>query len=277
MAEKKKQHYIPRFYLKNFAVMPDFENREPYVFVHSGRAVKHKSPSNTGYINYFYRIELGNIDRNYVEDLYSKIESDTKPVIQRVLSLGLDMLSENERYILARFISFLFTRTPKIRDLSHIALSNSLKAYVSNKVSLERMSKKFDIPYSPATGNLNSTLELPKETIMGVTLAAAIRYLPMFADRNWFLLYTEDLPFVTSDHPVVLYNPDIDHKKVLPGLAFSKTDFYFPLNSHICLYGSYSTIHNSKCSNEQVCFINSLLNDQKTDLIFASCDMTGKL
>lgn len=270
MAEKKKQHYIPQFYLKKFVQKTDNPKIEPSLWVHKNGVSKKKSPSNTGFESYFYAIDGEDLDKNHVEDLLSTIESDTKPVLDRMLSLGIHSITEHERYIFARFLSFMFSRTPKMRELNNIALSRVIKDYAFQKMNRDGIPLRFkNLSKDSVIELLNEHWTLPKDALIGMGLYGSVNNLPEFNDRNWCLFHTNDSHFITSDHPVVLINKYVDNDKALPGIVMRNTDFMFPLSPRVCLYGSYDNVVNQSVSSAKVKEINSLIFKQSTGCIFS--------
>ena len=74
MAEKKKQHYVPRFYLKYFSTTPEATHIGLCV-KESGKTVRQAGLKNQAYENYFYGKDTK------IEDGLSEIEAKAASVI----------------------------------------------------------------------------------------------------------------------------------------------------------------------------------------------------
>lgn len=269
-----KQHYVPKFYLKNFLPVENDPKRTPSLYVYQRGKVFRKSPENTGFQNYYYNVEIEGLAPSIVEDLLSVVESQARPVICKTLSLGLSFLSQDDRYHLTRFISFLFTRTPRMRELLRVKWANLTKHRLNihlEDVGVDKTIFKNDEAYFEF---LNNRLDFNSEFLIASSISAAIGQLPLFGDRNFLLLYSHSKKFVTSDNPVALHNRKLNCSDWLPGLGLPDTDFYLPLSGRVCLLGTYfySDSLTKKITDDEVQFINDLLCKQKNEYMFGSDD-----
>jgi len=270
MAEKKKQHYVPQFYLKKFVCKSNSPKIEPYLWIHENDVKKKKAPVNAAHKSYFYTVDTEGIDKNYVEDLLGVIEGETKPILDRILSLGINAITNPERYIFAKFLSFMLSRTPKMRELDESILSCSIKSHIFNNMKREDIPSRFkNMSEDSVIELLNEDLNIPKEALIGMALNFSVDCIPEFNARNWCLLHTNGICFITSDHPVVLLNQHVDSDKYLPGLRMKTTDFIFPLSPKVCLYGSYSNVENQALADDRVKKFNSLIYNQSKEVVFS--------
>lgn len=278
MSKKMKQHYVPKFYLKNFLPVENDPKRTPSLYVYQMGNIFRKSPENTGFKNYYYNVKIEGKEPSVIEDLLSVIESDAKPVISRTLSLGLSFLNEDDRYHLTRFISFLFTRTPRMRELLRVKWANFTKHGLDIHMQNNSVDKSIFKDSGAYLEFLNRKLDFNPELLIATSISAAIGQLTAFGDRNLILLYSHSKKFITSDNPVVLHNRKINCLDWLPGLGLPDTDFYLPLSSQVCLLGTYlySDSLTQKITDYKVQFINDLICKHKNEYLFGSDDVYFK-
>ncbi len=108
-------HYIPRFYLRNFEI----PSRRGHVVVYRrGRKPDLRGVQSVGSANDFYRLKAEdvNIDRNAPDEFLTRMESDAAPIINRVLIAPKLKLSDEELGVLAFFFGYLAVRTPVMRE-----------------------------------------------------------------------------------------------------------------------------------------------------------------
>ena len=108
-------HYIPRFYLKNFEI----PERRGHVFIYRrGRKPEVRGVKRVGSANDFYKLKAKevNIGRNAPDEFLTRMESDAAPIINRVLTAPKLELSNEEFGVLAFFFGYLAVRTPVMRE-----------------------------------------------------------------------------------------------------------------------------------------------------------------
>ena len=105
MTEKKKQHFVPRFYLRNFSLNAEGKKISLFNFA----ACKYVSCSNLydqAYKNYFYGEDLT------IEDALADLEKEAAKIINStLLNDTVPMMGSDEHHILLVFIMFLRQRT----------------------------------------------------------------------------------------------------------------------------------------------------------------------
>ena len=113
----KKQHFLPRFYLKRFA------DGNKFLQVYDKKRAKIISPrpySSVGYEHYFYAVQTGVPDEisQEIEEwlkVYEDIISKELPkIIENILSYK--QITVDERYILSALMCMLWLRSPSMRD-----------------------------------------------------------------------------------------------------------------------------------------------------------------
>lgn len=105
----KRQHFLPRFYLDNFA-----RDGLVAVFDRDGNEIRRQQPNNTAVIGHFYTMTDADGRRRFeIEALLAEYESKAKPVIEKLVA-GAAKLSADERSDLSIFIALAAMRTPEM-------------------------------------------------------------------------------------------------------------------------------------------------------------------
>jgi hypothetical protein len=111
-----KHHYVPAFYLRGFVDPACPPGDTPCVWLvdlDNGK-IKCKSPENAAAITDYYAVGDGE-NRQDVERYLSAVESQTAPVITRILG-DYDTIDENDKAILAYFAALQIVRVPQFRE-----------------------------------------------------------------------------------------------------------------------------------------------------------------
>lgn len=222
MTAAKIQHYVPKFLLRNFGL-----GKKDHVWVYdkqTGRSFQ-TNAKNVASESRFYDFEFDGSTYS-LESGLSEIESNTKPVIDRILHEdSVSALDAADRGRLASFLAIQFIRTKAFRmqwaDLPRI-LRRKVESMSGNVA-----------PGSQAEALIQQPTENQiKIDTTRMILDAPKTYGPHFLDKMWFLAKTTNShPFIISDNPVSLQN----HIDMGPygnlGLAVRGIEIYLPLSS----------------------------------------------
>lgn len=221
----KIQHYVPRFYLKNFSITKEkpyllhcFDKYASKTFVTDIRKI--------GCEKYFY--EFSNETTNLLEKDLSLLESKFNIAYNKILhNKDLLSLTESERRDFAHFIAVQLLRTNEKRE----SLKDLMKQ-LTEKLSKQKLSEEFEIELKEA--NTNESLK----NLHLNTLLDTEPYINIILNMKWVLFINKTtMPYWTSDNPINLYN-DLDLRPYGNlGLASRGIQVYFPLNPliSICL------------------------------------------
>jgi hypothetical protein len=112
-----KQHFVPQFYLKNFA---DDKGFIQVLDVKNQRIGQHRPYPGVGYEPFFYAVNTGVQDdiSQKIEDWLKSVEDWIALQLPRIIASikGLKHVTENDRYILSVFMSLLWLRAPAMRE-----------------------------------------------------------------------------------------------------------------------------------------------------------------
>jgi len=215
MPEKKKQHFVPRFYLKNFSL--NSSGKALSIFnLSNSKFIPDGNLKDQAYKNYFYGRDLN------IENALSELEGIAAKIIRDIIDWNsVANFSREDRYYLLEFVVFLSERTVCMVNQLNESADKFIKAIVS---------KDPGIPIGINEGNFSLT-----QPTQFALYRAAIS-LPVMFDLSYKLIINQTkIPFITSDHPVVLYNQFLEDQKVPggnTGLASKGLQIFLPLSPH---------------------------------------------
>lgn len=222
MADKKKQHYVPRFYLKLFS---DTQKKAINLFnISNENHVKRANLKNQCYESYFYGKDLT------IENAFSDIEAFTSKLINKILddNDGPKRFSQDHSSLLT-FILLQHARTKYAEQASNEQYDKIIKQIFSKDPKFKDID--FDnIEISLTDGVLNP-------------IRAIAQLIPLVMDLHPKLLINKtNINFITSDNPVFFYNIACEKATNTSntGLASKGLLIFFPLDPkrYIVFYDS---------------------------------------
>jgi hypothetical protein len=194
---KKKQHYVPQFYLRGFTT----RGRQLQVFDKPLRRSFSASVMDVASQAYFYDLD-GQIDgaqkkSQVVEDFLGVVESDAAVHIATLLK-GLDRgepLDPSVKAGIAMWLAVQFFRTPEIRVATRQVWDSLRHALRNEKLApeLERGFEEWGRPESEAVVQAG----------LLVDPASMAKVVDVLLSHFWFVgVNNTNLPLWTSDHPV---------------------------------------------------------------------------
>ena len=266
MEKAKIQHYVPRFYLKNFAI----QRKGEYLLNCFDKTNSRKfqvNIRNIGCEKFFYETLK---DKQVIEKALSTLENDfTKVCNKLVTSRSLLSLKWNERKALASFVAIQDLRTKEFReDLRSI--SKELKR------ALEKRPLSEDLKEQLAEADTEESLRSIHSTALVETLLGKNDLIEMVLGMKWVLFENVTrIPLWTSDHPVNKFNP-IDLRPFGNlGYMSRGIQVFFPLNSSlgIVFCDPVEYFYNADrvtCIKDNVIFCNTLQVRSSTRHVFSS-------
>ncbi len=221
MTIAKVQHYVPQFLLRNFG-----NGKKDQLWVYD-KASNRSFASNTKNIaseSRFYDFEYQGQSLT-LETWLSELEGHAKSVIKFVLDADtLATLADEQRRILASFLSVQLTRTKTFREEWN-AFPRMLR---------ERLTRDGDKVASGSQAEeliRDPTENEAKEQTARIIFDAPATYASYFLDKDWVLAATtRKHPFLLSDNPLTRQNMiDRPHRGNL-GLKTPGIEIYFPLS-----------------------------------------------
>lgn len=211
-----KQHYVPRFYLKNFA---NNIKKEYFTYCYDIRQNKCYPANimNIGEEKYFYKIG----DQDFEED-FQKIEKLATPIINNLSKYKKikPLLNIENRSRLSIFMTIQFLRTKEMR-----------KSLTSFNSKISEYLQKFELSEEMDKFNKFLNEEYIKHHHINAINESMNSLAPMFLFKKWILIKNKtEIPFWTSDNPIVRYNPQGNI-----GLESDYIHIFFPINPKLCL------------------------------------------
>ncbi|MFB3888720.1 MAG: DUF4238 domain-containing protein [Candidatus Bathyarchaeia archaeon] len=263
---KRKQHYVPRFYLKNFAFLKNGE-----YYIHCLEKSNQKqfvvNIKDVGCENLFY--EVAKNAPQEMEDILSQHEERFVQVYNKlVASPFIQNLKWKEKEVFAQFIVIQELRTREMREHLRSMIKN-LNNWLSNKPLSENLEKQLK-EVSSEEGVRSLHLGVIKETLLGKN-----PLVEMLLDLKWIIYenYTK-IPFWTSDHPVNRYNPIDFSPYGNLGLQCRGIQIFFPLTPKlgIAFCDPFEYFFNPEkmvCIKDNVLFDNTLQLGTNTRHVFS--------
>ena len=249
--EVKRQHYVPRAYLRGFA---GEDGNLRVVDLEAGKEFR-ASEANAGLEGHFYDIEIEG-EALSTESWLSDLESKALPVIQRLLENPneISRLSRGEELALARFVAAFVFRTPAFRAWAE-ELSTSLSIQ-TREMMVGMLANSYDLSPQDAEeltvqwekeslGPEANGNEVPAATEMSTRMLGETQgFANLIMAAPWRIgCASGPLQLYTSDNPVSGYL-----RPVRPWWdtgAFASRDYYLALSKEILLKFERRPDHNS--------------------------------
>ena len=224
---KKKHHFVPVAYLNHFCD----EHGKIYVYRKDDpEKAHHLVPKNTGFHKYYYSQPLpdGGKEHNALEELFSGIEANWGAIVKKLLNR--EDINDFEHFY--NFITLQYARVPRNRDVIEKILAEVVRTMLSKSTLKQREIENLnDIKISV---DPHRSILLMGKAILGaeeVLNKVGLRILHNYTDN----------PFITSDNPVIWFDPFVAEEKMRP---YTTNDgeicFLFPITPKLLIYGHSS-------------------------------------
>jgi len=289
---KKRHHYVPQFYLAGF-----LDPQRPsslWVYEKGTGRVFPSTPRKIAVESHYYSFTGpdGNKDSNMLENLPSEIEGAAARGTAKILA-G-EPLSDEDRSNFAVFLGFLLVRVPNFQQLTESMVAGFAKMYSRRLASNPEWFRRSIEKYEKATGDdVGNDLEglrefaLRGEYDISVNRDFNLRFIllgerlaPILHQMTWtFLRATDDYKFLTSDNPLVYYDPTCDGNS-LHGVGFTNKhiEVTVPISRDIALLATWRDGRDSRylpVDNKTVKAVNRRAVISASRFIFASQESEG--
>lgn len=223
MNQTERQHYVPRFLLKNFT-----SEKQDHVFVFDKKEEKSfkTNVNNIAVEKNFYDIKIKGYNLT-IEPSLAELENYAADVIKKIISSeSLSSLKNKDYSILSLFIAVQYLRTYYLR------------------INMSRMNKKLE-KHLESMGvkpeNVENFEQINEEDLKKHTVSMIINYSHEFSklilEKEWILTKTDfSNPFIISDHPVTLAN-QYDHSPYGNiGFAVKGIEIYIPISDTLSIF-----------------------------------------
>ena len=231
--KKKRHHYIPKSYLKFFC-----DNSGQVLVYRKDDPCKaiSRSPDNVGFHKYYYSQPRpdGGEDHNALEDCFSKIEDKWPEIVDRLHR------QENVNDSLIDIFQFMIlqrARVPASRDATERVEAERTLALVRH------LDKAGKLPPKPVGfGNLLDQVEVSIDPHQSIhAMMPMIEGSCQVFDRIGFcaLHNKTDVPFLTSDNPVIWFDPSVKDADLRPYVLRPDGPvlLLFPVSPSLVIYG----------------------------------------
>jgi hypothetical protein len=217
MPENLRHHFVPQFYLRNFAT--DTEKRQIALYNLKGSqfvrstSIRHQAQRKKLY------------GTNAREKAFADLEGLAAGVLRHLVERRqIPKWRSAEHTTLMTHILFQLMRTPTAVDEAQESMTQWTKAVASHNETL-----------APHINDVSFEFK----DLLSFILSIAAQCIPIVLDlRHKLLINNTTKPFITSDHPVVLYNQFMEHRNKFgssTGLSAKGLQIFFPLNPTCCL------------------------------------------
>ena len=229
MTNVKKQHYVPRFYLRYFT---DDNKGQLFVFDKKSNFIFQKNITDICEQKYYYAFKDTEEYNFMLEEHLSRKESEFSDVINTVITTIenyyyhktkiIQTPNRNEKKVLLEFICYQILRVPKfIESLFSMTLPN-----------FKKFNKEDGIVQTE-----KETINEIKKYVFPYFFDKVDFLISILSKKNWkFLILSNNLNerFISSDNPIMITNSDIN-SPIRGALIDPMTEIAIPLSKNIAL------------------------------------------
>ena len=253
MRESYRHHFVPQVYLRFFAKERETKKGEYYLYVYD--TIQDKTfPSNVkdiGYKNDYNRVLISKYlppvpDGNelyYEKKFQELIENDWNSIVHQftaacTMTTSKKKLSYDMKFMLAKLIIIQSLRTPDARKITRsIGLKRRQELFDELNPIIQNSQRE---DFIQAFSNLEKAFSFDDEHSKSFHLWATTdntridRLAKLIVqNRIWMVYRSPDIihfPFITSDNPVVFYDPTLNKYGIVPnGIDTNTTIIGFPV------------------------------------------------
>ena len=237
---KKRHHYVPKAYLNFFC---NEEGKVRMYLKDDPDKVIHQAPDNAGFHKYYYSQPLpeGGMDHNALEDAFSELEAKWPPIVEQLQQ------RKNVNDSLGNIIAFTAlqrVRVPAARDASEKMLAELVKVTAQRLDAAGKLPPKpkgFEdiLDHAEVAIDPHKSLHAMEHNLRGLD--------QVFDQIGLGVLHNmTDIPFLTSDNPVIWFDPSIPETKMQPYVLQpgGPIVLLFPVAPNLMIYGHSSMREN---------------------------------
>jgi hypothetical protein len=218
MTEKKNQHYIPKFYLRNFSYQKN-KKQIGVLNIYNSLYIQRAKLKTQGSRKFFYGYD------GIIEDNLANVEGFLSQAINEIIDKKQVPKKNSERHLeLLSFVTLTDLRNP----IKVEGFKNQMKEMKKNLLELDpQVDVEIFVP--------NPT----HEEIIQLLLSNSVEMINYISDLEFKLLINNsDKPFISSDFPVVKYNQFLENAKwklSKSGYGTVGLQIFIPLNSELTI------------------------------------------
>ena len=248
MAEKKKQHYVPKFYLKFFSVANNHKKIKVCI-KRTGKIIQNADLENQAQEDYFYGKDLER------EEWFGNIEDTTSVILKEIIrSKRLPKNKSDEYYWIWLFILLQAYRTRANVDEFNNVVDKTMKT----AMKFDSKFKDFDF----------DTHFFGYDDASEKALDILLNSLPMMLDLQIKLLENNtNKSLITSDNPVSKYNQFLESRNFSfghYGMLSKGLQIFYPLSPDLTLVMYDPKVYKVGYRNQ---FSDILLNESDVEFL----------
>lgn len=235
MGKKIRHHYVPQAYLRQFC-----DQGKIWLYKKGEKTPPKKvSIRDVGLRKYYYSQQLsdGARDDDLFEELFSKYEARWPPLVKKILNYE-DINDSIE--LIREFIALQRVRVPASRDVIEQVEAHRLK-FLLNKLDAQGDIYPKPVGYEDIVSMIEFSIN--KEFSLHSMPRLINSIYKLFDHVSVAILKNKsELPFLTSDNPVVWFDPSVKEEYLRP--YHWKPDgnviFFFPISPRFLIMGDNS-------------------------------------
>lgn len=287
MTDTKKEHYVPRCYLKNFAL----ENTKIKIFDKFKMQTREQRIMEVAMENYFYDLDFSELIQKAELDENKKLKNDLKNIMHidnwEYIKNGLDkkfiekkyfapleqtysdlletfiykshdgnnwvinnckICSETEKRNMALFIAIQITRTKSYRENLNSSLSQFHQA-LEHKLQIKNKNSPLKELFKP---KIDDDYVKSLHSMIILDVDNTIKSADILDNHVWVIYVNKtDTPFYTSDNPVVTIPHKKDKYLSYSGLASEGVEVAFPISPQLMLAMYDKKMHENNIQDRQ--------------------------
>ncbi len=234
-----RQHYVPRFYLKNFAL----KRKKGYMIRCFNKEKEHPFEVNinqVGMEKYFY----DKFAPPQIEKKFSEKEQNHSIVYHKIIDNGsINHLSKSDKHSMSEYIFFQNerTRTTRERNRQIVKKVYKMREKEGGLPKFESLPEEYQEWLLESRGlmaQLNILFNVFKDEEGNIQSPEEI--IGYIMNLGWNLTMNNlAKEFYTSDHPIIIYNPIYKEKNIIGygsnSYRATGVEICFPLTPNLCL------------------------------------------
>jgi Protein of unknown function (DUF4238) len=217
-------HFVPQFYLKNFAVSPT----NPALWVYRRTSKPQKLPIDSiAAMQRFYEVTIATTGEKseILEHIFAQLEGQMKPLIHRLLAANSSVsFTAEEASLFSYFMALLYVRGRSFRAKVDNLRTELLKRHVQNEAkdpdTFKALAARagYELDHETLEGMRHSlahfddhfTIKVKRgedSEFLEIIFDIAKRISPSIFYKTWNLYESTEKIFVTSDNPVSVMQP----------------------------------------------------------------------
>ncbi|MFA5132456.1 MAG: DUF4238 domain-containing protein [Candidatus Paceibacterota bacterium] len=228
----KNQHYVPKCYLLGFTLPEDKKDPGIWVFSRDGKTKRRQRPEKIFRSNHLYTIEFKGVKDFTIEQTLSNIEGKFVEVMKTIKNKK--PLSTHEHAHLCIFVAAQLQRT--------LSFKRNQEDFIQQLID---HGTQMSLAHGVTDSEQIRQWKEYKKDIHKIQLMEGLPFLSnILQQMNIAFLCNPNKvkhPFISSDNPCVLFNPDLQWQRFYgPGFAQKNVQLTMPLSPEITVMFSWS-------------------------------------